>query len=447
MQEVDALKNIIRRERAARKEAEGIMEQKSLELYQSNEALKALNNSLEESIILRTQEIEDSRAELQVAKELAEAANFAKSEFLSKVSHDIRTPLNAIVALADLLQTVHLPSEGEEYAQSIHFAANNLLNLVNELLDLAKIESGKITFDESVFELKAQIQQLKLLFEHKFQDKQLEFNIEIDEKIPDKLKGDHHKLNQILVNLIGNALKFTHHGYIALRIKQLSRKRQHIILSFVIEDTGTGIANDQLPLIFDSFIQVHEPAQNAKGSGLGLTIVKQLVELQNGEIKVSSELGKGTVFTFSLPFEISFFEEEKIEVANEIVSLEGIDILLVEDDEMNQFVAKRTLQKWKAKVSIADDGYIALEMLKKQHFHIVLMDLQMPGINGYETTIQIRNGEKGVKNADIPIIGFSANAYESTRQKVLATGMNDFVSKPFKAEELNSKIKRLALQD
>ncbi len=444
MQEVDVLKNIIRRERAARKEAEGIMEQKSLELYQSNEALKALNNSLEESIILRTQEIEDSRVELQKAKELAEAANEAKSEFLSKVSHDIRTPLNAIVALADLLQTVKLPFEGEEYAQSIHFASNNLLNLVNELLDLAKIESGKLTFDDTTFELKAQVHQLKLLFEHKFQDKNLEFKIEIADQVPEKLKGDHHKLNQILVNLIGNALKFTEMGHIALKINMLSRKRQHVILSFDIKDTGTGISAEKLPHIFDSFTQVHEPSQTIKGSGLGLTIVKQLVELQNGEINVSSTEGEGTTFSFTLPFTISAFEEEDPVAKNEIVSLEGIEILLVEDDEMNQFVAKRTLQKWKAKVSIADDGYIALDMLKKKDFHIVLMDLQMPGINGYETTTQIRTGRE-VRNAEIPIIGFSANAYESTRQKVLATGMNDFVSKPFKAEELNNKIKHLAL--
>lgn len=381
--------------------------------------------------------------ELKRAKMLAENAAKTKSDFLSNMSHEIRTPMNAIIGMSDLLLEKTLETESREYVKSIKYSADNLLVIINDILDFSKIEAGKIVFENIDFNIQERLQELKKTFKHKAGEKGLVLDVVIDDSVPAMLKGDPYRLNQILFNLVGNSIKFTSKGSVIISVKCLSTEKDKLLIQFKVADTGIGIPASKLNSIFESFTQAYtDTTRKFGGTGLGLAITKNLTELQNGKIELESEQGSGTTFTVEIPFNVSTaavkFSTDKSTIENK--NLDQLRILVVEDNLMNQFVAKQILSKWNAEITIADNGKIAVEKLSTTIFDIVLMDLQMPEMSGYEATAFIRSKNTTVLNPTIPIIALTADAFAETKRKVLEAGMNDFVTKPFNQEELYVKI-------
>jgi CheY-like chemotaxis protein len=333
-----------------------------------------------------------------------------------------------------------------ENLKSIKYSADNLLVIINDILDFSKIEAGKITFENINFDLRLRMAELKKTFDYRAKEKGLEFNVTVPENIPHYIKGDPYRLNQILFNLVGNAIKFTSKGFVEVKTSiNESEESDKINLVFEIVDSGIGVPEHKQNKIFESFTQAYtDTTRKFGGTGLGLAITKNLTALQGGYINIKSKVGSGTTFTVEIPFEVgnadAIEKQDKTE-KDLILDLSEIKILLVEDNLMNQFVAKQFFKKWNNEISIANNGLEAIEILvKDDSFDLVLMDLQMPELSGFEATEVIRAEHTKVKNRNIPIIALSADAFQETRRKVLEAGMNDFVTKPFKPEELYHKI-------
>lgn len=388
-------------------------------------------------------------------KELLQARNDAinsakaKTDFLSNMSHEIRTPMNAIMGLTELLLEEDLQGTIQENLKSIRYSADNLLVIINDILDFSKIEAGKITFESIEFDIRERMSELYKTFEYRSKEKGLDFIITMDEAVPNILKGDPYRLNQILFNLVGNAIKFTSKGSITIDIKLLSSKDDQALVAFTVTDTGIGIPEHKHSKIFESFTQAYtDTTRKFGGTGLGLAITKNLTLLQNGNINIKSRVGQGTTFSVELPFEISKLKEIKKEVEKqEIYDLSKYKILVVEDNVMNQFVAKQFFKRWNTDVVIANNGVEAIEILStRDDFSLVLMDLQMPEMSGFQAAEMIRAPNTTVKNSDIPIIALSADAFSETRKKVIEANMNDFVTKPFNPEELYQKVLKYVTQ-
>ncbi len=372
------------------------------------------------------------------AKLVAENALHSKQLFLANMSHEIRTPMNAILGFTKILLKQDFEPKQKEYLDAIKTSSDGLLVLINDILDLAKVNSGKMTFEETPFKMESSITTMLQVFEFKIQEKNLEIVKDYDNKIPEVLLGDAGRLHQILLNLLSNAIKFTENGKITITIRLLNEDNEKVVVEFAITDTGTGIPEDKFESIFENFHQATSSTSRLfGGTGLGLAICKQLVEKQGGTILVKSKVNEGSTFSFTLSFQKTNteikLESEEVELDNDI---KVIKVLLVEDIKLNQLLMKIILDDFKFKYDIADNGKIAIEKMEKETYDIILMDLQMPEMNGFEATEYIRNTLK----SQIPIIALTADVTTVDLEKCKAAGMNDYVSKPLDERILYSKM-------
>ncbi|MDF2591015.1 MAG: domain S-box protein [Clostridia bacterium] len=382
--------------------------------------------------------LKETMENLKLAKLAAESASRAKSEFLATMSHEIRTPLNGIVGMSELLETAGLNASEMENLKVLQYSANSLLYIINEILDFSKIEAGKMQIDNSSFDLREMISKVVKSFTQGNQTKDIHFNCDISEEIPNTLKGDYTKLHQILTNLLSNAFKFTEKGEIRVKIDCLRNSGRKVLLGFTVSDTGIGIPQDKITNLFQSFHQLDSTTtRRYGGTGLGLSIVKSLLELMGGTIKVESCLGKGSSFIFELPLDV----EEEAAASRDFAEAppnkvdRPLNVLIAEDSKVNQVLMSQLMLRRNWKSDIAENGLEVLEKLKTKDYDLILMDIQMPEMDGYEAAWAIREAEKGTEK-HIPIIALTANATQEDRDKSLNCGMDDFLSKPIKSDNL-----------
>lgn len=383
------------------------------------------------------------RALNESEKRTKDLANM-QEQFLANMSHEIRTPMNSILGFTNLLKRTDLNPMQREYIQNIHSAGENLLTLVNDILDLSKIEAGMMHLEETRFSLRSMVSSVGAMFIEKIREKDLKFDVHIDKDVPDILAGDAVRLTQILVNLVSNAVKFTDEGEISIHVKLLSSTEKDATIGICIKDTGIGIAPEKQASVFERFHQAElETTRRFGGTGLGLSIVKQLVEMMNGAMRLKSELNKGSEFTVELPYKLPDVDQlfsEALAEQEEQVPLQKIKILIAEDNQMNQQLVRHLMKSWSMDYILVSTGAEAVEELKKNFYSIVLMDIQMPDMDGYTATSVIRKEMK----LDVPIIAMTAHAMVGEKEKCLQLGMNDYVSKPIKETVLYNIIARHA---
>jgi PAS domain S-box-containing protein len=368
----------------------------------------------------------------------AENAVKAKQQFLSNMSHEIRTPMNSIIGFTKVLLKTNLSEKQKEYLTSIKISGDALIVLINDILDLAKVDAGKMTFEKIPFKLRSSISSMLNLFETKIQEKNLKLVTEYDPNIPCILIGDPIRLHQVILNLVSNAVKFTTKGKITMSVRLIAENQENATVEFAVTDTGTGIPKEKIDTIFDNFQQASTGTSRLYGgTGLGLAIVKQLVEPQGGVINVKSNVGVGTTFSFRLNF---LKTELDAELDTEILELDSeiknIKVLVVEDIPLNQLLMKTLLDDFGFERDIAENGEIAIHKLKNKDYDVILMDLQMPVMNGFETTEYIRK----TLNSKIPIIALTADVTTVDLAKCKSVGMNDYIAKPVDERLLYSKI-------
>ncbi len=384
--------------------------------------------------------------QLSISQKRERESARVKENFMANMSHEIRTPMNAILGFTNLLQRrPGLDAESVQYIQTIQRSGENLLMIINDILDLSKIEAGMMRIESAPFSLRGLLHSLETMFRPRAGDKGLRLQTSVDESLPDALEGDAVRLTQILVNLVGNAIKFTNEGEVHVIVKSSGQQGNRIEVKFTVSDTGIGIEKEKLASVFDRFQQAEgSVTRRYGGTGLGLAIVKDLIDLQNGTIGVESEPGKGTRFSFALPYQLSSAEMEP-ELAGPLQAeaepqLQKLSVLVVEDNEINQSLLKTIFRQWQVKVEIANNGSEALDWLQRQAFHLVLMDIQMPEMDGYTATQKIRNE----LNLTVPIVAMTAHAMAGEREKCLGYGMNDYLSKPVREPQLRKLLLRYA---
>jgi CheY-like chemotaxis protein/nitrogen-specific signal transduction histidine kinase len=372
--------------------------------------------------------------------QIAEDAMKAKQQFLSNMSHEIRTPMNAIIGFTKVVLKTDLLEKQKEYLNAIKTSGDSLIVLINDILDLAKVDSGKMCFEQTPFKMSKHLASILHLFETKIEENNTELIVEYDQNIPEVLLGDPMRLRQIILNLMSNAVKFTSGGKISVSVHLLKEDKKKVTLEFAVADTGIGIPSDNIETIFENFQQASTGTSKMYGgTGLGLAIAKQLVESQGGSIGVKSKINKGSIFSFIMSFQktkANVIENVDIQSLASETKIKNIKVLVAEDIALNQLLMKTLLDDFKFGCDIASNGKMAIEKLKDNRYDIILMDLQMPEMNGFEATSYIRN----ILNSDIPIIALTANVTTADLAKCKAIGMNDYISKPVEEKLLYHKI-------
>ncbi len=404
-------------------------------------ALKQRQKKLEATVAKRT-------AEVMVQKERAEQSEKFKQQFLANMSHEIRTPMNAVMGMTNLVLDSPLNDKQRFYMRGIKNSSDTLLHIINDILDISKIEAGKMEMEQIDFSIRDTVEQVKQLLQHKADEKGLELIVDIDKNIPEVVIGDPTRLNQVLMNLAGNAIKFTEKGSVTIQVKADTIETNNSPLTFHIIDTGIGIPENKLQAVFESFSQAHSSdTRKFGGTGLGLTISKQLVELMGGKIAIESEEGAGTIFSFTINYPIGSVERLNEQQSADFIDgtiLNGLRILIVDDNEYNRIVVHDTLQsKAEVELAIATNGQEALYIMQEQDFDVILMDVQMPVMDGYAATRAIRQQFAAPKN-QTPVIALTASVIRSDLDKCRAAGMNDYVPKPFRVPYLIAAIAKAA---
>ena len=402
----------------------------TLSLYKNNN-LRAKANDL----------LQDKNNELQLAKEKAEKASLAKAQFLSTITHELRTPLYAVTGLTHLLLEEDPKPHQKEHLNSLKFSGEYLLSLINNILDLNKLEANKVEVEKTSFNLKKRVNDVLIALKKSADDRKNHLHFEFDESVPEKLMGDPLKLSQILINLIGNSLKFTQNGAVHVRVQKISQSDERVTLHFEVEDNGVGISKKKQKSIFETFSQASlQINRKFGGTGLGLSIVKNLLELMGSKIQLESQLGKGSKFWFDINFAVSAeYQDQNNPVIVEIdyAALENRNVLVVEDNKINQMITKKILEKNKMHCLVADNGTDAIALVKENNFDVILMDIHMPGISGIEATQEIRKF-----NTELPIIALTAVTIDENLDDFYRAGFNEIIPKPFKTEEFFEKIYR-----
>jgi len=404
----------------------------ALSLFKNNN-LRAKANDL----------LKDKNIELTLAKEKAERASLAKAQFLSTITHELRTPLYAVTGLTHLLLEENPTPGQKEHLNSLKFSGEYLLSLINNILDLNKLEANKVEIEKTTFSLKKRINDVLVALKKTAEDRKNSLHLEFDETIPEKLIGDPLKLSQVLINLIGNSVKFTQNGKVTIRIQTIKSTNDKVDLRIEVEDDGVGISKKKQKSIFETFNQGSlQINRKFGGSGLGLSIVKNLLELMNSKIYLESTLGKGSKFWFDISFNISEKSDDAQDALNvkykiDYAALENVSILVVEDNKINQMITKKILEKNKMVCLVADNGMDAIKMVHENNFELILMDIHMPGISGVETTQKIREFNK-----QLPIIALTAVTIDENLDEFYKAGFNEIIPKPFKPEDFFEKIYR-----
>jgi PAS domain S-box-containing protein len=381
--------------------------------------------------------------ELLRARAAAEAADRAKAEFISVISHEIRTPLNAIVGVAHLLGMTELKAAQQKYVRTLRSASDTLLALVNDILDFSKIAAGKVKVEERPFDLRQLVHGIITGLQVKADEKGIALGLRFDPSVPPRLAGDPVKIGQVLTNLLGNAVKFTAEGSVALAVQVLRREAaERVTIRFEVSDTGIGIPADRLPHIFEDFTQAsYDIGMKYGGSGLGLAISRKLVEMHGGRIEVESEPGRGSTFSFEMTLRAAAEEaaDPAAAAGAEPGALEGMKVLVADDNEVNVFVLTGFLQNWGARCEVAADGEQAIRRVREEDFDVVLMDLRMPALDGYEATRRIRSLPVPWAR-DVPIVAVSASTRMGQGDAIEAAGFSDFVGKPVNPDILLAKL-------
>jgi signal transduction histidine kinase/CheY-like chemotaxis protein len=381
------------------------------------------------------------------SKEEADKARKSKEDFLASMSHELRTPVNGIIGLTSMLRKTELDEQQGKFLDLLEVSSQSLLGVINDVLDISKIEAGKFNIIHKPSQVRQTIHSVFDLLKYKADEQGIELILEIDDELPETLLLDSLRLNQILLNLLSNAIKFTERGFVKLQVDVLQRINDNVRIAFNVVDSGIGIAADRLDKIFDSFEQA-EPDTISKygGTGLGLTIVKRLVELKGGELTVNSDLGKGSTFSFTNWYKIA----EKViqpkpaseQEQGRLEPFANISVLIAEDNLVNQFMLSKMLKDWNVNVDIVENGQKVIDRLSENRYDIILMDTHMPELNGYQTAKHIRINFEEPKRS-VPIISLSAATFDHEQQQALSAGMNDVLSKPFQPHQLHEKMKKL----